>query len=83
MTNSQPTGQAVPKISDLTTLQLRRYLRHIGREDHNQLIFAAEKALFTALDGEEDWDTPMTRLEALETEGRAILRAAVIERRSA
>jgi hypothetical protein len=71
---------AVSKIDSLSTLELCRYLRHIGREDHNTLIFKAERALNRALmpSSSSDPFNAAHRLRTLEDEGRDILRAAVI-----
>jgi len=65
-------------MAESELLSLCRGLRAIGREDHNQKIFAAEKALNESLDEntDADWRAPLSRLRALEAEGQAILAQA-------
>ena len=71
------------KVSDLTLLNVCKLLRQIGREDHNALIYAAERDLDAAfevegpVDMQIDWRPPLTRLRRLEAEARDILRAHV------
>lgn len=72
------------KVADLTLVNVCQLLRQIGREDHNQLIFKAERAFYRALQPSRDydWSPSLTRYRRLEAEGRDILRAYLREQRA-